>query len=101
MTLDEHQHRKVIEIFLDLQKLGCSLTNNIVTNCDFGGLNKPLKIKIKDIDTYSRLIRSATILEQQGVLIAHTDRMGRVVGWHYNKPVTSWNKDTNNKITNQ
>ena len=82
----EHYRQQAIKCFAGLQSLGCSLKDFLGSpQCQFDGLNKPVKLTIKQVGSFARLIRMATNLEKQGILIADIDRMGRVIGWHIKK----------------
>ncbi len=82
-TKVDHDEERAIAVFTGLQGMGCSCSVFIGRRrVGFDGLHKPLRLKMADIPRYTRLIRQAAQLEQQGILIADIDRMGRVVGWH-------------------
>lgn len=70
------------EAMQELRSLGMPDGNNLFTESVCFDTKTASNIKKADVAKFARAVRRLALAERNSIVIADTDRMGMVVGWH-------------------
>lgn len=86
ITKREQDAKKIDKLFSELEALGFDRRGwQLKRDALYFEYKKSRRLTKSEQVKFARLIRSCTLWERDGLLIADINRMGNVIGWHISR----------------